>query len=133
MARTRSIVELFGMKHECSGRWCSSRWWQTPSIIIRAKTLPGTDGSFTPRQLLQSWRSPMPFQRKTTRPLFQSVGMMPVFQTEHRTACNNMNAAFSPALRNSSWMPHCHRPQELSRVSSSSPQPMFPQTKVDHS
>ena len=54
---------------------------------------------------MQSWRSPFPFQRGTTRPLFQSVGMMPVFQAELRTACNHMSTAFPPSLRSSTWMP----------------------------
>ena len=80
-------------------------WWWTRSRIIRAKTLPGTESSVTPRELLQSWRSPFPFERETTRPLFQSVGMMPVFQAEHRTASNESSAAFPPALRSSAWMP----------------------------
>ena len=30
---------------------------------------------------------------------------MPVFQAEHRTACNDMSAAFPPALRSSASMP----------------------------
>ena len=31
--------------------------------------------------------------------------MMPVFLTEHRTACNDTSAAFPPTLRSSAWMP----------------------------
>ena len=53
---------------------------------------------------MQSWQSPIPFQGGT-RPLFQSVGMMPVFQAEHRTACNDTSAAFPPAFRSLAWMP----------------------------
>ena len=48
-ARIRSIIDLFGIKPDCSGRWCSSRWWRTLSRIIREKTLPGTESSVTPR------------------------------------------------------------------------------------
>jgi len=104
-ARIRSIVDLFGVKPDCSGCWCSSRWWRTLSRIIRAKTLPGTESSVTPLSLLQSWQSPFPFQRGTTWPLFQSVGMIPVFLAEHRTAYNDTSTPFSPALRSSAWMP----------------------------
>jgi len=104
-ARICSIVDLFGVKPDCYGRLCSSRWWRTLSRIMQAKTLPGTESSVTPRSLLQSWRSPFPFQRGRTRLLFQSVEVMPVFQAEHRTACNYRNTAFPPALRSSAWMP----------------------------
>ena len=67
--------------------------------------MPSTDSSVTPQSLLQSWRSPFPFQRGKTRHLFQSVGMMPVFQAEHRTACNDKSTTFPPALKSSAWMP----------------------------
>ena len=59
------------------------------------KTLPDTKSSVTSLQLLQSWRSPFPFQRGTTRHHFQSVGMMPVFQTEHRTTCSGTSISTS--------------------------------------
>ena len=103
-ARNWSIVDLYCVKPNCSGCWCSSRW-RGLSRITRAKTFPGTESSVTPLSMFQSWRSPFPFQRGTTRPLFQSVGTMPVLQTEHRTACNVMRTAFPPALRSSAWMP----------------------------
>ena len=61
--------------------------------------MPDTKSSVTPQYVLQSWQSPFPFQRGTMRLLFQSVGMMPVFQAEHRTACNDTSAAFPPALK----------------------------------
>ena len=54
---------------------------------------------------MQSWRSRFPFQRGTRRPLFQSVGMMPVFQAKHRTAFNDKSTAVPPILRSSAWMP----------------------------
>jgi len=31
--------------------------------------------------------------------------VMPVFQRENRTACNDISTAFPPALRSSPWMP----------------------------
>ena len=103
-ARIWSIVDLFGVKPDCSGRCCSSRWWRTRSRIIREKTLPALRAASHLSSCCSLGDHPY-LCRWTEIPLFQSVGMMPVFQAEHRTACNDTSAAFPPALRSSARMP----------------------------
>ena len=66
------------------------KWGKAPGICgIHAEFLK-PDGNAALVSLLQSWRSPFLFERGTTRLLFHSVGMMPVFQAEHRTVCIDM-------------------------------------------
>ena len=72
----------------------------------------------------------LPFPERDNMPLFQSVEIKPVFLAEHRTACNDMSTAFPPAMRSSAWMPQIPGAHPLS---TGSPQPVFPQTKVVHS
>ena len=87
-----------------------------PDQELSEQRLRAAPRAVIPRSLLPPWRSPFPYQRGTTRPFFQSVGMMPVFQAEQRTACNDMSTAFPAALRRSTWMPQSPSLPHFNRV-----------------